>query len=175
MDLPGEAYLFNLSLLAITFAAVSALVMLLRQTMGGKLSNFDLHLITSYISGGFALTLGAVMPPLVSLGAPAPAVLWGVSSALAALFLASFLVSMIRRRRKASGAAAPPMVVLDWTSHGIAIVLLAANAVVPALQGVIVFAVALTLSLGFVMFGFVRRIASLLGDRPGDDWNPRRG
>ena len=43
MDVPGEAYLFNLSLLAITFAAVSVLVMLMRQTMGGRLSNFDVH------------------------------------------------------------------------------------------------------------------------------------
>ena len=33
MDLPGEAYLFNLSLLAITIAVVSALVMLVRQQL----------------------------------------------------------------------------------------------------------------------------------------------
>jgi hypothetical protein len=35
MELPGTAYLFNLSLISITFTAVSALVMLVRQTMGG--------------------------------------------------------------------------------------------------------------------------------------------
>lgn len=44
MELPGGAYLLNLSLLAITFAAVSVLVMLVRWSMGGKLSNFDIHL-----------------------------------------------------------------------------------------------------------------------------------
>jgi hypothetical protein len=55
MELPGETYLFNLSLIAVTFTAVSALVMLLRQTMGGKLSNFDVYLITSLISFGFAV------------------------------------------------------------------------------------------------------------------------
>ena len=43
MDLPGETYLFNLSILSITVAVVSALVMLVRQTMGGKLSNFDIY------------------------------------------------------------------------------------------------------------------------------------
>jgi hypothetical protein len=57
MELPGETYLFNLSLIAVTFTAVSALVMLMRQTMGGKLSNFDVYLITSYISFGFAVAL----------------------------------------------------------------------------------------------------------------------
>ena len=40
MDMPGETYLFNLSLLAVTFAAVSALVMLLRQVMGGRFTQF---------------------------------------------------------------------------------------------------------------------------------------
>ena len=60
MDLPGEAYLFNLSLLAITIAVVSALVMLVRQTMGGKLSNFDIYLTSSFISSGFVIALDAV-------------------------------------------------------------------------------------------------------------------
>ena len=36
MEFISEAFLLNFSLLAITFSAVSALVMLLRQTMGGK-------------------------------------------------------------------------------------------------------------------------------------------
>ena len=36
MDLPGEPYLFNLSLLAITFTAVSGFLMRMRQTKGGK-------------------------------------------------------------------------------------------------------------------------------------------
>ena len=47
MELPGEVYLFNLSLIAVTFAVVSALVMIMRQTMGGSLSNFDVYLITT--------------------------------------------------------------------------------------------------------------------------------
>ena len=45
MEEPGSIYLFNLSLIAMTFTAVTALVMFLRQTMGGKLSNFDIYLI----------------------------------------------------------------------------------------------------------------------------------
>jgi hypothetical protein len=56
-ELPGAIYLFNLSLLAVTFAVVSALVMLVRQTMGGRLTNFDVYLITSYVSFGFVIAL----------------------------------------------------------------------------------------------------------------------
>ena len=104
MELPGEVYLFNLSILAITFSAVSALVMLLRQTMGGRLSNFDLHLITAYVSGGFVVALNAILPPLLSLAEPSPAALWGVASGLAAAFLTLFVVGLIKKRRHASNA-----------------------------------------------------------------------
>ena len=34
-ELAGATYLYNLSVVAMTFAAVSVLVMLIRQTMGG--------------------------------------------------------------------------------------------------------------------------------------------
>ena len=52
---------------------------------------------------------------------------------------------------------------------------LIANAVVPAVQGVGLFKVALTLPLAVVMWAFIRRIGSLLGGKPGDDWDPNRG
>ena len=61
----GSTYLYNLSLVSITFAAVSALVMLMRQTMGGKLSKFDVYLVTSYVSGAIAVTIVALLPPLL--------------------------------------------------------------------------------------------------------------
>ncbi len=67
MELPSTPFLFNLSLLAIAFAAVSALVMLIRQTMGGKLSNFDVYLITSFVSFGFVIAIDAILPALLAL------------------------------------------------------------------------------------------------------------
>lgn len=72
MELPGEVYLFNLSLIAISFAVVSALVMIMRQSMGGKMSLFDVYLISTYISWGFTQSLVALLPPLVALFEPAP-------------------------------------------------------------------------------------------------------
>ena len=36
-------------------------------------------------------------------------------------------------------------------------------------------AVGCALSLAMVMWAFVRRINSLLGDKPGEDWDPKRG
>ena len=89
MDLPGEAYLFNLSLVAMTFAAVSVLVMLMRQTMGGALSNYDVHLVTNYVSQAFVVAVGAILPSMLAdFGLPAPAI-WIIASGLAAILLAA--------------------------------------------------------------------------------------
>ena len=37
-------------------------MVLIRQTMGGKLTNFDIHMIGSYVGGGFVMSISAVFP-----------------------------------------------------------------------------------------------------------------
>jgi hypothetical protein len=59
--------------------------------------------------------------------------------------------------------------------HWIDIVLMLTNALVPVVQGVGLYAAGLTLSLASVMWAFVRRVSSLLGEKPGGDWDPKRG
>jgi hypothetical protein len=174
-ELPGAIYLFNLSLLAVTFAVVSALVMLVRQTMGGRLTNFDVYLITAYVSFGFAIALEAVFPPLVFLFDPPPVVLWAIASGLAAVLHGVVLANMIRVRRKVSKEPMASAVAGSFAMHGVVIAVLVINALVPPVQGVGLFAAALTLSLAIMMLRFVRRISSLLGDKPGEDWDPKRG
>lgn len=175
MELTGETYLFNLSLLALTFAAVSALVMLLRQTMGGRLSNFDVYLIATYVSLGFVVSAAAILPPLVALFEPAPAGLWAISSGIAAILLAGVMVNVVASRRRASPEPLSQGLVIIFAIHFIDAGVLALNAVIPKFQGVGPFAAALTVSFFMLMLAFVRRIRSLLGDKPGEDWNPRLG
>ena len=175
MELPSEAYLFNLSLIAITFAAVSALVMLIRQSMGGGLTKYDIHLISSYISYGFVLSLIALLPPLVSLFQLAPHTLWTVSSGLAVLLFGPVLASIIFRRRKASPHPVPIVVKASFCLHGFAIALLLVNAAITPWQGIQLYAAALTLSAATVMWTFERRIASLFSDKPLEGFDPDRG
>ena len=78
-------------------------------------------------------------------------------------------------RRAVSSMPMSASVVGVLTAQWIAVLLLAANIVVSPAQGTGPFAVALTLAMGLVMWAFVRRIASLLGDKPGEDWDPKRG
>jgi hypothetical protein len=175
MELPGETYLFNLSLIAVTFAVVSALVMMMRQTMGGKLSNFDIYLTSTYISFGFALAVAAILPPLVSFFELLPPGLWAVSSVLAAVLVAGTLTTAIHRRRLASSDPLSPGVMASFAIHVLGVILLLVNAAVVPWQGIHLFAVAVTLSIGSVMWAFVRRIASVLGEKPSEDWDPKRG
>jgi hypothetical protein len=174
MNLPGEAYLFNLSLLALTFAAVSVLVMLMRQTMGGKLANYDIHLVTNYVAQGFVVAVGAILPSMLADLAIPPTTVWIVASALVAILLAVCRVFLIRQRKKATTGAPPPFLMFVYIFQWMLVALLVANAAVPGLRGVGLFEAALSLFLAVVMLAFVRRIASLLGDQPGDDWDPKK-
>jgi hypothetical protein len=164
MDLPGEAYLFNLSLVTITFSAVSALVMLIRQSMGSGLTRFDIHLIATYISYGFVLTVIALLPPLLSLFELAPNVLWTIASGLAFLLFMPVLISVVLRRRKSSKSPAPLAVKSSFVIHGIANLIFLANAVIGPWQGIHLYATALTVSVATVMWMFARRIASLFSE-----------
>ena len=85
------------------------------------------------------------------------------------------MLKRVAMRRKASGAPMPRKFLARLAAEWIAVLLLAANAVVPRVQGIGLFAVALTVSMALLMWAFVRRIASLVGEKPGDDWDPRRG
>lgn len=175
MELPGEIYLYNLSLIAVTFTAVSALVMLVRQSMGGAISKFDIHLITTYLSYGFSLSLIALLPPLIFLFELSTPLLWTISSVLAALIFSPVLASVILRRRKSSPLPAPFVVKTSFGLHGIAILIFLLNAFVWPWQGVHLYATAATLSIATVMWMFVRRIASLFGDKTLDGFDPTRG
>ena len=175
MEVPGETYLFNLSLIAVTFTAVTALVMLFRQTMGGKLSNFDIYLITSFISFGFAIAISAILLPWVAFLELPPADFWAVSSGLSAVLMGSTLAANVHRRRAVATEPMSWSVKSSFAANGLSVIILVINAVVSPWQGIHLFTGALTLSTAAIMWAFVRRLGSLVGDKPGDDWDPKRG
>ncbi len=174
MELPGETFLFNLSLLGITFSAVSALVTLLRQAMGGKLSNFDVYLLTVYVSDGFVLAINALLPVLFAQsGLSLPWVLT-TASGLAAAIIAGQLAGILKMRKVATKLKMSRGLKVNFTLNWLVVALLLANAAVPAIRSVFVFEAALTIFLATEMWIFVRRITTLLGDRPGHDWDLNR-
>lgn len=175
MELQGETYLFNLSLIAITFTAVSALVMLMRQTMGGRLSNFDVYLTTSFISFGFAIAISAILPPLIFFFEFPAYILWAISSIISAAALSAVLASNVHRRKIVASEPMSFAVIGSFSAQAFSVIILLINATIQPWQGIHLFASALTISISVLMWFFVRRIASLVGDKPGEDWDPKRG
>jgi cation transport ATPase len=107
MELPGTAYLYTLATLAMTFIGFSAIVMILRQTLGHKLSRFDVLLARVYMEFGLMISAGALLPPLLVMwGLPSP-IIWRVSSGLAAIPLVAYALTYPSRRKAASGEATP--------------------------------------------------------------------
>jgi hypothetical protein len=175
MELHGSTHLFNLSLLAITFAAVSVLVMLVRQTMGGKLSKVDVHLVTTFVSLGFVQAIIAVLPPTVDLLGLSGRALWATASGVSAVLLAAVWINIQWERAKFTMGRKSPVVVLRFALQWFAVMILAINAVIPTVQGVGLHSAAVMISLGTAMWAFVSRIASLGGDKPNEDWDLKHG
>ena len=170
MDLHGEVYLFNLSLMAITFSAVSALITLLRQAVAGKLSNFDVFLVNAYVSHGFVVAISSVLPPLIAQSGLSEPLVWSIASGLAAAFLAADVANTMRQRSTATKAPMPYPTLIAFCLHWFGVLLLLANAVLPAVRGIFLYEAALTICLATVMWAFVRRIASLRSDHGSEDW-----
>jgi hypothetical protein len=175
MELQGWAYLFHLSGLGLSFAAVSVLVMLVRHSWGSRLSNFDVHLLVSYISGGFIVTIGAVLPALAAQFSEHISSAWRLSAIPGALLIGWFVVGVISRRRQVGARKFPVLVWVDLSLYTIAVILLIASLFMQAAFAPGLYCLAYTIMLAVVMWSFLRRIASLLGETPSDDWDPRRG
>jgi hypothetical protein len=123
LDLPGSTYLYTLAALSITFVGFSALVIYLRQTVGGEMSKLDVLITRIFIQLGFIVVAGAMLPPLLSLFDWPHDLIWRTASFVAAALSFFFGATYPARRRAASGVRTPAVVWLD------VLILLAAAAV----------------------------------------------
>ena len=70
--MPELTYLYTLASLSVTFVGFSALVIILRQTMGGEMSKLDILITRIFIQLGFIVAGGAMLPALLQLFALPP-------------------------------------------------------------------------------------------------------
>jgi hypothetical protein len=54
--------LYTLAALSVTFVGFSSLVVVLRQTMGGEMSQLDVLITRTFIQVGFLVAAGAMLP-----------------------------------------------------------------------------------------------------------------
>jgi hypothetical protein len=113
MELPGTSFLYTMAILGMTFIGFSAIVMLLRQTLGRKLRAFDVLFAHVYMEFGLIVVMGSMVPPLLMFWGLTPTVVWRVSSGVVGIPLLAFGLTYPARRRAASGEPTPLYVRLN--------------------------------------------------------------
>jgi hypothetical protein len=113
MSLQAVSYLQTLSTIAVTFVGFAALVIILRQALGGEMSKMDILLTRIFIQLGFMVAAGSLLPSLLGLFPWSTSVVWRLSSAIVGVPTLLFALTSPARRRVASGVPAPWGVWLD--------------------------------------------------------------
>jgi hypothetical protein len=143
MDASG--YLYAIAAAGMSFAGLSVLTMILRQILGGQLTKFDGFVARTWVQLGFMVTLGSILPQLLALLEVSTPMVWRISSAVMAIFLAYFTLTFPRRRLATNPTSLPIQVKSFLAAMGLVVLALAANATaVPAERLAGVYAVSVT-------------------------------
>jgi hypothetical protein len=167
MELPGANYLYALATISITFVGFSALLLVFRETIGGKLTGYDSYFTLSFMQAGFIVTAGGLLPQLLALYEMSHTSVWRVSSAIMTVAIFLFVAKTPRRRRAATKEPVPIYVRLLLALQFLAGASLLLNAVGwPAPPHIAPFALALTVMLFTTGVAYLIALArALRGDR----------
>ncbi len=138
MELPAS-YLLTLATISITFAGFAALTVILRQMVGGRLTDFDVLFVGNVLAGGLMIACCALLPRL--------------SSLITAIMQGIFLVTRLRARRSVKSLPISKWSLVNYAGQWLTtlfLFLLATGMLLEADAGT--FAAGLT---AFVFLGFV--------------------
>jgi hypothetical protein len=156
MEFKGEAYLYTLAGLMITFAGFSSLLLAVRPAAGAKLSLLDRYLAKTVMTYMFVLTAGALLPALLSLYGVQEKSIWRDSTVLFALPMLSLQITYPFRRRRVIGTGPPPAIFAVFVVLGSAVTLAMLGYVLGGLQYcAAVYITGLTIDFFTVVFGYL--------------------
>jgi hypothetical protein len=156
MEVKGATFLYTLAGLMITFAGFSALLFVVRQAAGARLSLLDRYLAKTVMTHIFVLTAAALLPALFALYGIQEKWIWRGSGVLFALPMLSLQVTYPRRRRKVVGEGPPLAIFAVFVVLGSAVTLSMLGYVLAGLQySAAAYITALTVDFFTVIFGFV--------------------
>jgi archaellum biogenesis protein FlaJ (TadC family) len=107
MELPGVSYLYALATVSITFVGFSALLLVFRETIGGRMTGYDSYFMLSFMQAGFIVTAGGLLPQLLAFYEMSHTSVWRASSLIMAIPIFLFVAMTPGRRRAATKAAVP--------------------------------------------------------------------
>jgi len=156
MEVKGAALLYTLAGLMVTFAGFSALLFVLRQAAGARLSLLDRYIAKTVMTYIFVLAAAALLPALFALYNIQEKWIWRGSGVLFALPMLSLQVTYPHRRRKVVGTGPPPAIFAVFVVLGSAVTLAMLGYVLVGLQySAAAYITALTIDFFTVVFGFV--------------------
>jgi hypothetical protein len=162
MELPYAAYLYTLALIAIAYVGFTAIVLILRQSLGVALSSLDTLVARLFMVRGFVITYLSMVPMLLAGFELGHTTVWRVSSALGGLSFVVMHVGYQLLRGRVTGDPTPLHLWFYTVSGFIFGIMLLANAaaIVPtAIAAIYVAGVTLDMiqaSVAFVQhFGFM--------------------
>ncbi len=163
MESPGASYLYTLALLGMSFMGFAAIVMLLRQTLGGHLRAFDALFARVYMEFAVIVSMGAMLPPLLIFWELPTGAVWRLSSGLVGVPLLWIAVRYPARRRAVTGEPTTRYVRVNVT-----IILLISLTLLIAATGLLhersgpAFVAALTAFLAFALVAWLRALSIIL-------------
>ncbi len=113
MQAAESTYLYALCATSTTFVGFSALIMLIRQSMGGGVSELEAWITRTFVQLGFKVTAGALSPAALALCHVRAIIIWCLCSVVLAADLFLFVVTYPSRRRTVARASAPLFVYVD--------------------------------------------------------------
>jgi hypothetical protein len=156
-----------MAIIAMTFIGFSAIVMLLRQTLHGKLSRLDLLIAQAYMEFGLMISVGAMLPPPLMFWELPPTMAWRGASGLLAIPILAFAATYPARRRRVSHQPTPLYVRINVSIVyliGLIFLIVAAGALQE--RSAAVFLTALTAFLLFAVSAWLRVLNLILARRP---------
>jgi len=159
MEIRGATFLYTLAALMITFAGFSALLFVIRQAAGAKLSILDRFIVKNVMTYTFVLTGAALLPALFALYGVEETWIWRVSGVLFALPMLALQVTYPARRRQVVGELPPPVIYAVFVVLGsAATAAMLVYLLVGVQYGAAVYITALTVDFFTVIFGFVNAL-----------------
>ncbi len=107
MELPNATYLYTLALIAIAYVGFTAIVLILRQSLGVALSSLDTLVARLFMVRGFVVTYLSILPMLLAGFELSHTTVWRVSSALGGLSLVVMHVGYQVLRGRVTGEPTP--------------------------------------------------------------------
>jgi hypothetical protein len=162
-EIQGSGYLYTLAVLAITFVGFTAIVVILRQSAGGKFLPIDAVVARLFMVWGFTVTYAAMLPILLAAFDLGPELVWKISSLASGLVLLVVNACYPVLRRRATGEPTPPHVQLHVAFALMTGFALVSNVLEPFPKAVpAIYLSAVTIYLVHASFAFVQHFGFML-------------